>query len=254
MVSGLIICSFGANDCGTNDDYLGAVQGTLISQDAANGTSTYSANYTVMSTGQFTVVAYAQIENSNTGPLITPSVDVTVNELQYPAGPYGVTSGKVIQNLSFIGFKDSDLDSDLDSMNEAEKTITLQEFYKTNDSGAKILLLNSSAGWCGPCQDEAGELQDLYTEFYAKGGRVLSTLFQDDQRQVPTTEYLRSWANYFEGQYPIAIDAQDLMYQYNPEGYIPLNVIIDTSTMVIIDVITGPDIATIRSRFSQYTQ
>jgi thiol-disulfide isomerase/thioredoxin len=65
--------------------------------------------------------------------------------------------------------------------------VTAQELLKVvRDSGAKVVLVNVWATWCGPCQEEFPDLVRVARDYQAKGLKVLlvSADMESDLPQV----------------------------------------------------------------------
>src|SRR5687768_17367196 len=90
--------------------------------------------------------------------------DATTSEsrIEYPVGPYGTDVGSIIANFRFRGYPSPMSD------NETIGDVQLADFYNPTGTeqfpadsiyGArpkpKVLLLNVSAVWCGPCNYES---------------------------------------------------------------------------------------------------
>ena len=169
-------------------------------------------------------------------------------QIEYPAAPYGIEKGSVIENYGFPGF-----------VNPAEqpkeiKTIRLSDFYNpTGDEtfpagGAfpegqpkpKAMLIVMSAVWCGPCQLEAAKtLPDKHEEF-APAGEFLLVLADSETAGVPADDSdLAGWTNKYPTDFPAVIDPDYELGQQFPASAYPANMILDTTTMTIVEKITG---------------
>jgi len=170
-----------------------------------------------------------------------PPPDAYVPPAQYPSGPYGTSEGSVIANLSWTGYIDTDADADSDPFNESPTTISLQDFYHGFDPGARIILINASAGWCGACQEEASELKQLDSAFRSRGARFITALFEDSSSYPADTDFAKSWGEWYSLAFPVVADPQDKLSPYYQESSVPMNIMIDASDMTIIDIIHGFD-------------
>lgn len=170
----------------------------------------------------------------------------------YPPGPYGNSEGDVIKALSWSGYVDSDADTDNDPFNEPVTTVSLEDFYQGFDPGARIILINASAGWCSVCQDEAQSLRNINTEYFSRGGRIITALFQDTNGYAADTDFAKTWGEYFELTSAVVADPNDLLSPYYLEDTVPLNIFVDASNMVIVEVHHGFDDSTTRQIFESY--
>lgn len=196
--------------------------------------------------------------NGNTGgdtdePVIAPEFPEGSGQLAnsakpYPAGPFGIGQGSIISNYKFIGFVNSVAGRDL-----AE--IQMAEFYNPDGAGVfeegsvfpagspkpKALLIAVASVWCGPCNYEAANvLPDLYAKYKPMGGEFLGQLADGPKGGVAATPTnLTSWANKYDPSYPYTIDPSYKLGALFEADAFPANMIIDTRTMKIVDVISG---------------
>jgi thiol-disulfide isomerase/thioredoxin len=174
-------------------------------------------------------------------------------QLYYPSGPYGNDEGDVIANLGWMGYIDSNADSDDDPFNEAEGMIMLEDFFVGNDPTAKVIMINSSAGWCGSCQTEAAALPGLRDQYYASGARFVTAMFEDASGSPSSVGYAKSWGEFFDLNFPTVADPQDLLGAYYQENAVPMNMFVDAETMTIIDIHHGYDGSYARQVLDAYT-
>jgi thiol-disulfide isomerase/thioredoxin len=170
----------------------------------------------------------------------------------YPAPPYGYTEGSVIADLSWTGFVDTAADADLDPFNQAATEVRLADFYVGFDPASRILLVNQSAGWCSSCQEEMPQLADLHADYRDRGGRIVVALWQNDDSSPATLSFVDEWGTYFQLTNPTVADPDDRLGPYFQEDTIPMNLLVDTATMEIVDVIHGYDDDQIRQVFEAY--
>jgi thiol-disulfide isomerase/thioredoxin len=170
-----------------------------------------------------------------------PPPDAYVPPVQYPPGPYGTNEGSVIANLTWTGYIDTDADGDSDPFNESPTTIKLEDFYVGFDPGARIIMINSSAGWCGACQDEAPSLVQLNTSHGPRGARFITALFEDTNSWPADTNFAKTWGEWYDLTFPTVADPDDLLGPYYEDSTVPMNILIDASDMTIIDIHHGFD-------------
>lgn len=167
----------------------------------------------------------------------------------YPEPPYGVKVGSIIDNFQFNGYADPSVDT------STLVPISLGDFYNPSgnevyDSGSpfgagepkpRVLLIDVSSSWCGPCKIEADEvLPGKYAALAPKGVEFLLQLADGPTPGTAATEAdLRAWTNAFDVNYPSAIDpSYQLGALFDTSAY-PANFIIRTDTMEIVEVVTG---------------
>lgn len=172
----------------------------------------------------------------------------------YPAGPYGIGKGSVVANYKFIGFPNSLKD------NVAMKEIQLAEFYNPTGDGVyaegsvmevgapkpKALLIDVASVWCGPCNYEADQVLPVeYAKYKPEGGEFLLQLADGaTPGKAATSKSLFNWDKKYEVDYPSAIDPTYKLGALFEADAFPANMIIDTRTMKIVEVISGvPDAA-----------
>ena len=189
----------------------------------------------------------------------------------YPPGPYGIGKGSIIPNLSFIGFPNP-LQT---AAKEDTKVINLGDFYNPHGRDAAyvpasaeeddrifpkgslygegkgkptVLAIDVASVWCSPCKAEAQcVLPVLQHRYEACGGGFLLQL-QDGpvygKPATPTNLYTWTVKTYKES-FPAVIDPQGrLIDTVATAAAFPQNILIDTTTMQIVEVIAGvPDSA-----------
>ena len=158
----------------------------------------------------------------------------------YPTGPYGYSVGSTIANLSWSGYVDG-ADSDSDPFNESARTFELEEYFVGTDPGARIIIINASAGWCGSCQEEMPELQGLHQSYRARGLRGVSALFEDTNGYAADEAFARTWGDTFNLSFATVADPSDTLAPYYQEDSVPMNLFVDASNMKIVDVFHGFD-------------
>ncbi len=165
----------------------------------------------------------------------------TSKALEYPKGPYGTQIGSTIANLKFIGWsKPSDAGYDPAAFND----IHLSDFYNPDGSGpVKILWVNSSAVWCGPCNQEYAYMRDNGTwgQISQKGVVILGTLSEDAKNPPGPAKPsdLKNWGTKYEVEFPLAVDPGFKIGAYYPSDAFPTAFLVDARTMKIIDKMVG---------------
>jgi hypothetical protein len=174
--------------------------------------------------------------------------------IAYPGGPYGVNLGSVVQNFKFVGFPRPESQTD-DAFN-----IQLADFY--NPSGEdvwpegspygagtpkpKALWIIVSAVWCGPCNAEAKDtLPGKYDEYAPQGVEFLLNLADGPTPGVPAEfKHLDSWVGKYETKFPAVIDPSYKLSALFQQNAFPTNMLVDTTTMEIVEVVAGPPTST----------
>ncbi len=142
----------------------------------------------------------------------------------YPAPPYGKTTGTIIEDHSFLIPTDNTI-------------VKLSDYYQHETK--KVLLINASAGWCGACKQEAGELNNTLAEFGPRGFDILYTLFEDWNGGSPTQDFYEGWMDQYGGDYTTVLDTNFEMGVYFNVEATPMNMLVDLGTMEIVWLETG---------------
>lgn len=161
----------------------------------------------------------------------------------YPSGPYGRGVGSIIDNLSFLGWRNAAA-ANYDPTRLEE--IRLSDFYDPDGSkGIRVLALNASAVWCVVCRAEYSHLgrDAVYQKYRPKGVEILGVLFEDKDSKPATPSDLVVWGgpNMFDVPFPLVIDPGFKTGVYFSSDATPMNMLIDTRTMQIIQVTMGYD-------------
>ncbi len=167
----------------------------------------------------------------------------------YPTGPYGVAVGEVIPNFEFVGYANPDASTD------EERAIELAEFWNptaldtfpeesifgAGELKPTVLVIVVSAVWCGPCQYESAEiLPGEHAKYAPRGAQFLLQLADGPSAGSPAElSHLKSWTTKYETRFPAVVDPKYQLGSLFPSSAFPANILIDTRTMEIVDVVTG---------------
>lgn len=180
----------------------------------------------------------------------------------YPAGPYGTTEGKLVENFEFKAFADANYQckDPADQVMDLSKTrkVSFKDYFCNSscpEKKKKILWVMVSAGWCGPCQQEVAETQAQY----GKGAldprvHLINILYEDDKSKPVTEEFGKLWAknNQFQLTFPVALDPQFTMGKYFDRNAVPFNMLVDLDTMKIIFRQTGANLPAVGQAIFNY--
>lgn len=79
--------------------------------------------------------------------------------------------------------------------------------FKLSDYTGKVIVLDVSAMWCGPCRSAAPRLEALYQKYKDKGATVVICLSRDDNNGGPVSQTnLKSWADAYGNTHPVVSD------------------------------------------------
>lgn len=167
----------------------------------------------------------------------------------YPAGPYGVAVGQVIPNFEFVGYANPE------ESTAEEHTIELADFYNptgedvfpeesiygTDVLKPTVLVVVVSAVWCGPCQFESDKLlPGEHAKYSPRGAQFFLQLADGPAAGSPAElSHLKSWTTKYETAFPAAIDPKYQLGSLFPSSAFPANILIDTRTMEILEVVSG---------------
>lgn len=166
----------------------------------------------------------------------------TLSRPDYPEGPYGHGVGATVPNLSFLGWRDPAA-----AQYDAEhlEVVNLSDFYNPNGTEGKprIIALNASAVWCTVCRAEYRQLQSshTYANYRPKGVEMIGVLFEDNDYNPAKPSDLNRWGTVFEVPFPLVLDPGFKTGQFFASDATPLNLLIDTSNMQILNVTMGYD-------------
>jgi hypothetical protein len=100
--------------------------------------------------------------------------------------------------------------------------------------------VNTAAIWCAACKNEHKTLGQHYAELAPRGLALVSALFQDDAGGPATVDDLRLWVETFGVKFPMVLDAPDYQLgSYGSADQAPLNLLVDTRSMTILQKIVG---------------
>src|SRR5262249_7971398 len=144
-------------------------------------------------------------------------------------------------------------DADSNPFNEPVRVFSLHELYSVNDPTAKILMIHSAAGWCGPDMMFTSELNAIADDYAASGVRVIQTVFDDASGDPANEAFVAYWGNQFYLRIPTLIDSQFQLGPYYSQPAQPMVMFVDLTTMKILEITIGfPGVAYYRARLDLY--
>lgn len=107
----------------------------------------------------------------------------------------------------------------------------------------KVVLLNFSGMWCGPCQDEAEEAETLYRRYKDRGFIIVEILFEDYNFGVVDQRDQQTWAQQYGITFPVLADTKKSVYGKfrGPTGGIPVNILIGRDQTILYSNEGFPD-------------
>ncbi len=181
----------------------------------------------------------------------------------YPAGPYGIAVGSVIENYDFVGYQNAMTDTSTmqliqlaDFFNPHGKDPTYvapaggqDDRYFPSSTGYEnagklkptVLLIDIASVWCGPCNEEAGTiLPAKHATYLPCGGEFLLQLADSATPGTPATpKNLLNWTEKYKVDFPGVIDPSYKLNNLYTVNAFPQNLVVDTTTMKIVEVIAG---------------
>lgn len=211
----------------------GAGGGEATSDGAGAGPATHEGGAAPSGgggAGGDTGVTTSTSETTTSTTTSTSSTTTTTQspvDCQYPDGGYGINAGSIVNgNLAWQGYSEGS--SQLGS-------VSIQDYFDCDGSkGINALLIDSSAVWCGVCQEEAADLPTQQASFQQKGIRVLTLMIEDNSGNPATTSTATSWRNNFGlDAYSVCADP-NFSFGGNGSVGLPLQIIVDPRTMKIV--------------------
>ena len=98
-----------------------------------------------------------------------------------------------------------------------------------------------SAAWCGTCRWHASHTKELLALDVGPRLEVLDLLVADDDNGGAKPASLIQWRARIDAPQKLAIDPERRLFPIQPvPGALPLVVLVDTKTMVAVDVVNDP--------------
>lgn len=152
----------------------------------------------------------------------------------YPTEGFGLESGDVVPRLTWQGYAEG-----------AQKpaTIDIASFQDCDGTkGIHAILVDTSALWCGPCQQAAKRIHDeLAGEWAGLGIHVITLIAQDSLENPASIDSARVWRDEF-GLTDTTVAADPLFSLVPPEEMViglPVEHVVDPRTMTIVDIQEG---------------
>ena len=121
-----------------------------------------------------------------------------------------------VQPASY-GSNVNDIAADFSAKGQSGQNVNLYQHF------GKVILIDFSADWCGPCRDEAGQLETVFQNHKNKGFQIITLLISGS----PAT-----WANEYKLTFPVLDDKPQYVWSIYGEGYVPLNIVLDRNMTI----------------------
>lgn len=107
------------------------------------------------------------------------------------------------------------------------KTFTLKSLK------GKVILLNFSAMWCGPCRNEASHLMELYNTYKERGLEIVQCIFQDEDGNPADLDDIGRWLATFGITFRVLQDPDYSTVNSYSVSSIPLNILIGRDFIIV---------------------
>lgn len=144
----------------------------------------------------------------------------------YPAGPYGTGVDDVIENLAFT--------------TPEGDTLTLGDIRDASD--ARVLYINTAAGWCTACREEQPLLRDLHDRRTEDGLAMMLTYFEDANFNPANAAGAGAWRDLYELEFTVVADIENVLSNYYDASLAPGNIVIALDSMTIVHISTGENL------------
>jgi peroxiredoxin len=145
------------------------------------------------------------------------------------------------ENLEAEGFYVGEVPPDFRLPDQFGDTVSLWQFY------GLVVVVDVSTMWCGKCQTIASDVDETYQTYKDQGFIYLSIFPQTSTGEIPETEDLQYWADWYEITAPVLSDEVGWTYDVVPDKAYPRLLVIGRDMRVANAEVTPTTDAAIRS-------
>jgi peroxiredoxin len=125
---------------------------------------------------------------------------------------------------------------DFKVVNQKGEKVSLYDYF------GRVILVNFSADWCGPCRHEASLLEGLYNDFRNKGFFINTLLIDGDPS---------AWAEQYGLTFTVGDETGRQLWKIYGRGAVPLNIVLDRNCTIRL-MEEGFNEANIRNKIERY--
>lgn len=246
LLDGAEVSEHGTNPLVGDSDEDGLTDGAEV--------LTYGTDPTRSDTDSDTLTDGAEVNTYGTDPLAADTdtdgfddgeeVEWGSDPAVWMSFPYGTgvqqwpdNADKVVAKRS--GWGVGDQATDFTFIDQYGTTGSFHQLY------GNVVLLDLSAGWCGPCRTVARDAQSMYERHASKGFFVFHMMIDDNSYGggVTSTAFQREWAAEYGLSFPVVRDSTQTVWRGFDdsglfEGGIPFMALFDRD-LVVVQVSTG---------------